>query len=527
MPREGVTVYDILLSCPGDVAKFKNIVRECIEDFNRLYGELNNIKLELKHWSEDAYPQSGGSAQGLLNSQFIHDCDACIALLGNRFGTPTERYDSGTEEEIEDMISSGKQVFMYFIEEPVNPSSIDITQYSKVQSFKEKYISNSKGIYWTIKDENEFKIKLSNHLGLYFLELLVKPEFSLDYKKLPRLEVELDENHITQYKDLNTCKLVSTIEDSIEKNISLINDIHISTVEATYIEESELDKKSYENSNNIINNRDLYLFTKPENKEYEKVQFNYEERQRILNYCSKKNIILEEDFWNLGNLKEVKETKFSIITGYSNSNNLEGTEDEKKKYELIEELICYIYKYDSFIEYFKAITSYNCLNLYIKNIGTSFDEDIDISITVPTENLIKNDEIPIPNFACIEEINESNLINKIFCALPNANIKKYSDYPISGLTQTLPNMLLNNRSMSERYKYEKEEYLNDIKRIFCYEYYEEEGNTIIKFNLNYLKQNISMYFPSILLFRNQPKSVEYEIKSKYYPQIIKETLLLY
>ena len=129
MPREGVTVYDILLSCPGDVAKFKNIVRECIEDFNRLYGELNNIKLELKHWSEDAYPQSGGSAQGLLNSQFIHDCDACIALLGNRFGTPTERYDSGTEEEIEDMISSGKQVFMYFIEEPVNPSSIDITQY--------------------------------------------------------------------------------------------------------------------------------------------------------------------------------------------------------------------------------------------------------------------------------------------------------------------------------------------------------------------------------------------------------------
>lgn len=53
-----------------------------------------------------------GNAQELLNQQFIHYCDAGIALFANRFGTPTEKYDFGTEKEIEDMISLGKQVFI-------------------------------------------------------------------------------------------------------------------------------------------------------------------------------------------------------------------------------------------------------------------------------------------------------------------------------------------------------------------------------------------------------------------------------
>ena len=46
---------------------------------------------------------------------------------------------------------------MYFIEKQVDPSTFDSEQYSKVSNFKNKYSTNSKGIYWTITDENEFK----------------------------------------------------------------------------------------------------------------------------------------------------------------------------------------------------------------------------------------------------------------------------------------------------------------------------------------------------------------------------------
>ena len=217
MPREGVTIYDILLSCPSDVSNLKDIVKECIDDFNRMYGNINNIKLDLKHWSTDAYPQSGGSAQKLLNSQFIHDCDACIALLGTRFGSPTDRYDSGTEEEIEDMISSDKQVFMYFIEKQVDPSSIDFKQYSKVRDFKDKYISDSKGIYWTIKDDYEFKKQLTNHLSLHFLNLITKPNSNLFTKNLPELEISIDKSGDKRFQDLSSFKLISSIEEDIKK----------------------------------------------------------------------------------------------------------------------------------------------------------------------------------------------------------------------------------------------------------------------------------------------------------------------
>ena len=47
----------------------------------------------------------------ILNGQFAKDCDFCVALIGNRFGTPTGEYESGTEEEITLMIEQGKQVF--------------------------------------------------------------------------------------------------------------------------------------------------------------------------------------------------------------------------------------------------------------------------------------------------------------------------------------------------------------------------------------------------------------------------------
>lgn len=518
MPRAGVTIYDILLSCPGDVANLKTIVSECIEDFNRLYGGINNIKLELKHWSTDAYPQSGGSAQDLLNEQFIHDCDACIALLGNRFGSPTDRYNSGTEEEIEDMISSEKQVFMYFIEKAIDPSTIDLEQYTKVRNFKEKYSSDSKGIYWTIKDDNEFKKRLTNHLGLYFLPLIVKPQSHIEGRHMSQLEVDIDNNVNGIHKNLSNCNFLYNIEENIKKKIEVINNIHIPYIKVKTEEECE----NIKNNLNLPQIPQLNQFSKLLSVDYEKVQITDNVINCITEYCNNKNIIIKEEFWGLGNLKKENKKVNFVSPLYSTSNSiiLEGTEDEKKKYELIEELDLDIYKYNNYKEYFSNIDSYIYYSLYIKNIGTSFDEDIDISIKLPKKRLIKGNEIPIPKIGCIEEINEHNLVEAIFSASSNANVEKYSYYPIHKLNSSPLPVLAFNKSARALYEEEKEKYINDIERIFCYRYYEEEKNDIIKFNLKYLKQNNSMYFPSILLFSEKPEYIEYEIISKHYPDVI-------
>ena len=137
------TEYDLLISCPGDVEGEVKIIERIVKKFNDTYSDILSIRLNTKHWSNSSYNQSGGKAQALLNKQFIHECDAAIAVFWTRFGVPTDKYSSGTEEEIEDMLAAGKQVFLYFCEKPIDPKLLldDIAhmQYQKVKDYQKKY----------------------------------------------------------------------------------------------------------------------------------------------------------------------------------------------------------------------------------------------------------------------------------------------------------------------------------------------------------------------------------------------------
>lgn len=132
MPRS-VTQYDLLISCPGDIHSELPLINKAVEEFNSLFSDTLGISIRTKHWSKNAYAQSGGKPQALLNGQFVKDCDAAVALFWTRFGTPTDEYGSGTEEEIEIMLGSGKQVFMYFSDKPISPSRHNIVEWSIVK----------------------------------------------------------------------------------------------------------------------------------------------------------------------------------------------------------------------------------------------------------------------------------------------------------------------------------------------------------------------------------------------------------
>ena len=110
MPKS-VIQYSLLISCPGDIKEEINCVEECVTQFNTLYSDALGIEIVTKHWRKSSYAQSGGKPQALLNEQFVNDCDAAVAILWTRFGTPTDEYGSGTEEEVEIMLSSGKVQF--------------------------------------------------------------------------------------------------------------------------------------------------------------------------------------------------------------------------------------------------------------------------------------------------------------------------------------------------------------------------------------------------------------------------------
>lgn len=43
MPRTGVTIYDMLISCPGDVLNYIDTINEVVRSFNSSIGRVNNL----------------------------------------------------------------------------------------------------------------------------------------------------------------------------------------------------------------------------------------------------------------------------------------------------------------------------------------------------------------------------------------------------------------------------------------------------------------------------------------------------
>ena len=161
--KHNITMFDLLLSCPGDAYKeCYPAVRKAIEIINADPQINNSISVSLKHWSTSSYPQSGGQAQKLLNSQIVKPADIAIAIFWTRFGTPTDDYNSGTEEEIDLLIKNKRQVFLYFLDKPIPPSITDSPEYTenrkKITLFQKKY----EGIYCVAKDENDLQEKIKS-----------------------------------------------------------------------------------------------------------------------------------------------------------------------------------------------------------------------------------------------------------------------------------------------------------------------------------------------------------------------------
>mgnify|MGYP000885798340 FL=1 len=114
---------------------------------------------------------------------------------------------------------------------------------------------------------------------------------------------------------------------------------------------------------------------------------------------------------------------------------------------------------------------------------------------------------------------KKNLLYNAFIIGKSDTIDSYSGYP-----EQLPHY--NNRilnlfdGVSDQEQYEQQ-FIDNLKHIFCYKYFSRDDYDILKFHVNYLKHNTTMAFPSILIFKEFPEFIEYEITSRYIPNIVK------
>ena len=509
MPKN-ITQYDLLISCPGDVFDEVNIITEVVANFNQQFSNSLGIAIQPRHWSKSSYPQSGDKPQNLLNEQFVKDCDAAVAIFWTRFGTPTDEYKSGSEEEIEIMLDAGKQVFLYFCEKPVKPG-YDDKQYQLVQAFKEKYAS--KGIY-SVYDSNEsFKELFNAHLTKHFLT--VKTIDAIQSETKPKLSVKsisqdggiVDSAIVQKYIVPNPMSDDKRME-SIREKIAIINKIHF--------------KKEVPVASRLAPNS--AFLTAMTTLRGTAIKIDDITEKKIFEFAKVKNITLSSDFFDLGDLyDDISAMALSSLSGGGRS-VLKGTEAEKQKYYTIQELEREIEDYVLWNEIENTFSNLFMIKLVVENAGNTYDEDIDIEVIFPLSMIITHDKLPKVDYFVFKSFSENYGFLDIFSI---SQTEKYADYDSSvekrkgADSPFVP-------SFVEEGNWLENNYQTNLNETFCYKIFKKENNCIVKLHMDYIKQHIIVAFPTPLFINNDQLTdkIAYRIISKNNPDIVSDYLEL-
>lgn len=104
----------------------------------------------------------GDDPQSLINSRLGDECDAIVAVFGARLGTATPRALSGTVEEIERFLASGKEAMVYFSEGDIPRKHLNVEQIAQLGAFKSSL--RTRGILGSFNTPEDFRAKLNAHL---------------------------------------------------------------------------------------------------------------------------------------------------------------------------------------------------------------------------------------------------------------------------------------------------------------------------------------------------------------------------
>ena len=508
MPQN-VIQYDLLISCPGDIKEEIEVINRTVQKFNDQFSDTLGISIRTRHWSKNSYPQSGGNPQALLNDQFVKKCDAAVALFWTRFGTSTDLYGSGTEEEIEIMLEAGKQVFLYFAEKQIFPSQMDSDGYKKVQVLKEKY--KKRGIYSTYSTVDEFERLFYAHLTQYFIK---KASDDAQPKRAPQLVLRgidadgrLCENATVLDFRLNSSKNSDNLLREIKKLYQKIDSMHMGQ---RVLEEHGEDEKSLALS--LASWHDSL---------YPPATIDEDIKMMITSVAEGLGISLANDFFNLGNL--CKNTMALSILGGGHSYS--GSAKEELKYESIMKLHDLILEFDNWLKIEEAYADLSCMRLAIENAGTAVDEDVEVELHFDANALLPLDRFPtIHDESAIKYLLDECDLEDLLSIPPTAQYKAYGDsQKLGSHIGTSQNLHSFDSFMGRDYQ---EDYQDDIADIYCYEIFAEKDQCIMKVKFDYIKHHTVTAFPTPIFLQQAPTEIEYTITSQNFPDIISGKLLV-
>ncbi|MCL2362272.1 MAG: hypothetical protein FWC73_10720 [Defluviitaleaceae bacterium] len=316
------------------------------------------------------------------------------------------------------------------------------------------------------------------------------------------------------------------------------NDLHVrakSYIKSSFMEdkESEIEKLYNQVNDYIFEEGDITPIIQSQPSIWDDViknsRFQYETvdvistnmQKMIANYCQHKDLPFADTFFYTGNLKKTK-SNFTVLG--SSPYSTHGTEKEEEKYQLIQSLYWKVREHNEYYEYFSALESKYFVPCVLSNLGTSFDEDIDVKLVVQKDHMCIPSHLPVPGASIIELCNKAEMEELLFTLIHDClvDVEIYTSYPrVAFNASSLPiSFPFNRKSASEEYQEEAEAYNDALERVFCYNYYDTSQYDIWSFNIPYLKQNTNMSFPTMLTFNKLPEFIVYEIRSKHLSDVL-------
>ena len=314
-----VTKYSVFIASPSDLQEERIAIEEVTKELNLTFGIKQNIVIELLKWETHSAPGiSQIHPQEIINEDIGNEYDIFIGLLWKKFGTPTEKAGSGTEEEFLNAFDrfinkkENIQVLFYFKDAvPKSLKEINATELIKIENFKTE-LSEKKALYWEFDTCENLKNFLRIHIPKRITNLIENSDKKSEIKVVDTIIDEEEEYGLLDYSEM--------FEDFIHNSTNSLTQIS----ESTEWIGAEISKKAEE----------ITRFSKTPNVNNSVVRETFKRTAKLLeNYINRlktetpiyytnfedaikagSNLInLSDDFKNDDTVLELEELKESLI----------------------------------------------------------------------------------------------------------------------------------------------------------------------------------------------------------------------
>ena len=217
----------VFVGSPSDTVEERSKIKGIFEELNQTLGKDKEVYIQSLMWENDVRPTVGADAQDVINSQ-TRDYDIFVGMMWKKYGTPTPRANSATDEEysyaINNFRNGGhcKDVIFMFSNKPFGIDDADADQIQKVKDFK-KRVENDGVVYKTYVSTEEFEKLLKVALYQAINKLLQDSDHrpQKQAKKAPALE-QIDERTKLVFDTLSISPAVNSVKSKFIESYILL-----------------------------------------------------------------------------------------------------------------------------------------------------------------------------------------------------------------------------------------------------------------------------------------------------------------